>query len=299
MSLCPPKPLSFRCSGDLARHQLAQTAQRAELQRADRAFVLAEHVRDLTARHVLDETEHEHFLLLDRQVLHRAAQRVDFLTTDRMLVRGRAVLGDAERVVEVDGRTLTPTAVRHRVASDRVEPREERLALPAVAVDVRERAREDVAGQILGVAGLTDAIEDVAVHRVDVRVVKIRERRAVAAAGPLDDVRHRPHLLEGRKRVDPCCDECHDLMAPYPRPQSVRAPYRQGGGPPTHFGYQNRHSETRFGRGPYEPDPRTGTSGSGRQRASVPMSESKAVQIFCLRISIALSTAVLSSACTS
>src|SRR5206468_8144632 len=124
-SLWPPRPPSFRRSGDLAGHEFAQTSQRAELQRADRAFVLTEHVRDLSARHVLDEAQHENFLLFRRQVLDRATKRIDFLTTDRVLVRGRSIFGETERVLEVDGRTLTTTAVRHRVASDRVEPREE------------------------------------------------------------------------------------------------------------------------------------------------------------------------------
>src|SRR6266540_4383727 len=110
MSLCPPKPLSFRCSGDLGRHELAQAAERAELQRADRAVVLAEHVRDLAARHVLDEAQHENVLLFGRQMLHRAAKRVDFLATDRVLMRGRAVLSETERVLQVDGRALTAAA---------------------------------------------------------------------------------------------------------------------------------------------------------------------------------------------
>src|SRR5437870_13856872 len=128
--------------GDFGRHQLAQAAQGAELQRADRAFVLAEDLRDLTARHVLDEAEDEHLLLLGREVLHRATQRVDLLTADRAIVSGRAVLGDAVGVIEVDRGTLAAATVRHGVASDGVEPREEGLALPAVAVDVREGTRE-------------------------------------------------------------------------------------------------------------------------------------------------------------
>src|SRR5438552_8504141 len=210
---------SFRSSGELTGHELPQTAQCAELQRTDLAFVLAEHVRDLAARHVLDEAQYENFLLFGRQMLHRTTKRVDFLTTYRVLVRGRSVLGETERVLEVDGRTLTTATVGHGVARDRVQPREERFALPAVAVDVRERASEHVAREILGVAGLADAVQDVAIHRVDVSVVEICESGAVATASALDDVRHWTHLLEGRKRVDPCCDECHDVMAPQSRPQ--------------------------------------------------------------------------------
>src|SRR5437867_3810260 len=152
-------------------------------------------------------------------MLHRPTKRVDFLTTDRVLVRGRSIFGETERVFEVDGRTLTTTTVGHRVARDRVEPREERFALPAVAVDVRERASEHIAREIFGVAGLADAVKDVAIDRVDVSVVKIGESGPVATASALDDVRYRTHLLEGRKRVDPCCDECHDVMAPQSRPQ--------------------------------------------------------------------------------
>src|SRR5581483_909702 len=83
--------------GDLGGEQLAQATQRAELERADRALVLAEHLRDLAARHVLDETEQEDLLLLGREVLHRAAQGVDLLATDRAIVRRRSVFGDAVR----------------------------------------------------------------------------------------------------------------------------------------------------------------------------------------------------------
>src|SRR5438093_12871496 len=131
-----------RWLGDFGRHQLAQAAQGAELQRADRAFVLAEDLRDLTARHLLDEAEYELLLLLRREVLHRTTQRVDLLTTDRAIVSRRAVFGDAVGVVEVDRRTLAAATVGHRVARDRVEPGEEGLALPAVPVDVREGSRE-------------------------------------------------------------------------------------------------------------------------------------------------------------
>ena len=73
LSLCPPYAPGFRRSGDLGGHELAEPTKRTELQRTDRAFVLAEHGRDLTARHVLDEPQHEDLLLLDRQVLHGAA----------------------------------------------------------------------------------------------------------------------------------------------------------------------------------------------------------------------------------
>src|SRR5687767_4652277 len=234
-------------------------------------------------------------------MLHRATQRVDFLTTDRVLVGGRAVLGETERVLEVHGRTLAAAAIRHRVARDRVQPRQEGLALPAVAVDVRESTGKDVAREVLGVAGLTDAVKDVAVHRVDVRVVEVREGGTVATPSALDDVRHRTHLLEGRKRVDSGrCGNCQDVMGPQSRPQRcVRRPYRPEGRLLTRQGYQNRDTETRFGRAAYEKDPRTGTYGASFERPNVSSSESERAQIFCLRISIALSTAVASSAWTS
>src|SRR5205085_9950008 len=58
---------------DFGGEELAKTSERTELERADRAFVLAEDLRDLTARHVLDEAQNEHFLLLGREVLHRTA----------------------------------------------------------------------------------------------------------------------------------------------------------------------------------------------------------------------------------
>src|SRR5207247_10300500 len=113
------------------------------------------------------------------EVLDGAAQRDDLLTMHGAVVSGGTFLGQAERGVDVDGRTLAAAAVRDRVARDRVEPGEERLALPAVAVDVRERAREDLAREVLGVAGLANAVQEVAVDAVDVRAVQIGERRTV------------------------------------------------------------------------------------------------------------------------
>ena len=49
-------------------------------------------------------------------------------------------------------------------------------------MDVRERPGEDLAREVLGVADLAHAVEEIAVHAVDVRVVELGERRSDAAA---------------------------------------------------------------------------------------------------------------------
>ena len=157
-------------------------------------------------------------------------------------MRRRAFLGDAIRVIEVDGRTLAPATVGHRVARDGVKPGEEGLALPAVAVDVRERASEHLAREVLGVAGLAHAIEDVAVHRVHVRVVQLAEGVTVPAAGAVDDIGDRRELRIQRKDVDfdgADVDECHYVSAPYPD-LVVRKPYRRHPVAPSLQWYQNR-----------------------------------------------------------
>src|SRR6266508_6807718 len=58
--------------------------------------------------------------------------------------------------------------------------------------DLRERAREDLAREVLGVARLAEPVEEVAVDAVDVLVVQLGERGAVAAARALDHVGDRP-----------------------------------------------------------------------------------------------------------
>src|SRR4051812_41135717 len=189
----------FRLLSDLSREQLAEATERSELKRADRTFIFPEHLRDLAGGHVLDETKYENFLLLGREVLHRAAKRVDLLATHRAIMSGRAILGDAIRVIEVDRGTLAAATIGHRVARDRVEPGEEGLALPPVAMDVRERPREYLGRQVLGVAGLADAVQHVAVDRVAVGVVQLGERRTVATPGPVDDVRDRRERVEWKR----------------------------------------------------------------------------------------------------
>src|SRR6266508_2661428 len=54
--------------------------------------------------------------------------------------------------------------------------------------DLRERAGEDLARQVLGVARLAEPVEEVTVDAVDVLVVQLGERCAVTAARAVDDV---------------------------------------------------------------------------------------------------------------
>src|SRR5207248_3005106 len=82
----------------------------------------------------------------------RAAERVDRFAVHRARMGGGALLGQAEGVVDLDRRPLATAPVGHGIAGDRVQPGEERLALPAVPVDVRERPGEDLTAEVLGVA---------------------------------------------------------------------------------------------------------------------------------------------------
>src|SRR5437870_49000 len=189
-----PRALAFL--RELRLEELTKPTERAELQRADGALVLPEDLRDLTAREVLDETQDDDLLLLGREVLDRAAERIDGLAVDRALVSGRPLFHDPERVIEVHGRTIAAATIGHGVARDRVEPGEERLSLPPIAVDVRECPREDLARQVLGIRGLAHAVEQVSVDGIDVLVVELGEGAAIAAPGALDDVRDRPEDLD-------------------------------------------------------------------------------------------------------
>src|SRR5205814_5477924 len=108
---------------------------------------------------------------------------------------------------------------------DRVQPGEERLALPAVAVDIRERPGEDLAAEVLGVAGLTDPVQEVAVDAVHVGVVELRERGTVAVTGAIDDVRDRAERIEAERRcerqgLDACNGHAH-VVCPFPFPLSA------------------------------------------------------------------------------
>ena len=105
-----------------------------------------------------------------------------------MLVRRRRLIRDTECILEVDGRPRATHAIGDGVARDRVQPGQKRFALPAVAFDVRERACEHLACQVLSVRGVAHAVEEVAVDTIDVLVVQLSERFAVAAARPGDHV---------------------------------------------------------------------------------------------------------------
>ena len=59
-------------------------------------------------------------------------------------------------------------------------------------MDVRERASEDLAREVLGVRRFADAIQQIAVNGVHVTVVKLGECAAIARARARDDVRDRP-----------------------------------------------------------------------------------------------------------
>src|SRR5256712_11893386 len=97
---------------ELRLEKLAKPTERAELQRADGALVLPEDLRDLTARVVLDETQDDDLLLLGREVLDRAAERIDGLAVDRALVSGRPLVLGPVRVIGAPGRSIAAAATR-------------------------------------------------------------------------------------------------------------------------------------------------------------------------------------------
>ena len=70
--------------------------------------------------------------------------------------------------------------VGDQVAGDRDQPGAEVAALPGVGGDPSQRPQERLAGQVLGERVVVDPVGDVAVHDVDVRVVQLAERLAVA-----------------------------------------------------------------------------------------------------------------------
>ncbi len=97
--------------------------------------------------------------------------------------------------------------VGDQVAGDGDQPCPEVAALPGERLDPAQRAQERLTGEVLGELAGAHAVVDVAVDRVDVAVVELRERLGVAAPGPVDERRDAPRLGivefgRGRRRGD-------------------------------------------------------------------------------------------------
>ena len=132
----------------------------------------------------LQEPQHDALLLLGAELLDGLEQR-RVGDAGQHLVLGAVGAALGAGLDQVRGRELQLVAtglevVGDQVAGDRDQPGAEVAALPGVGRDPAQRAQERLAGEVLGERVVGDPVGDVAVDDVDVPVVELAERLAVA-----------------------------------------------------------------------------------------------------------------------
>jgi predicted ABC-class ATPase len=157
------------------------------LKRLDRALGLVQHRARLAVREVEQELQHQHLLLLEREVLDQLEHAAPADRLQRGLLRRR--LGGAFGLRHLLLRLPAPRraeVVHREVVGDPKEPRGERGRAPAEPPDRLQHLQERLRRQVLGVVPVPDAHVQVAVDAIEMEQIERLQRLAVALLGELD-----------------------------------------------------------------------------------------------------------------